>query len=110
MSLSPFANFVCPAVEGAEAKVQAFDPVATDEAKRIYGERADLKLFNDTPYEALQDADCLVIVTEWRLFRGSDLHKIKSLMRGDVIIDGRNIFSPEAVTDSGLTYYGIGRR
>ncbi|WP_424946843.1 UDP-glucose dehydrogenase family protein [Candidatus Spongiihabitans sp.] len=91
------------------ASVQAFDPVATAEALRIYGERDDLTLFSDTPYDALTDADCLIIVTEWRVFRGSDIAQIKSKMRGNVIVDGRNIFSPETVTAAGLSYYGIGR-
>lgn len=92
------------------ATVQAFDPVATDEALRIYGERDDLTLFSDAPYAALTDADCLIIVTEWQVFRGSDIEQIKSKMRGTVIVDGRNIFSPEKVTKAGLKYYGIGRK
>jgi UDPglucose 6-dehydrogenase len=92
------------------ARVKAFDPVATEEAKRIYGERDDLELFSDHPNDALLDADCLVVVTEWRVFRASDLGKINELMNGNVIVDGRNIFSPEAVKESGMTYYGIGRK
>ena len=92
------------------ARVKAFDPVATEEARRIYGERDDLELFSDNPNDALVDADCLVIVTEWRVFRASDLVKINELMHGDVIVDGRNIFSPAAVKESGMTYYGIGRK
>ena len=91
------------------AVVQVFDPVATGEAKRIYGNRSDLTLYSDSPYEALEGADCLVIVTEWRVFRGSDLSEIKQKMKGDVVIDGRNIFSPEQAKEAGLTYYGIGR-
>lgn len=92
------------------ATIQAFDPVATKEALRIYGERDDLALFNDAPYDALENADCLIVATEWRVFRGSDVGKIKSTMRGDVIVDGRNIFSPETVRQAGLNYYGIGRQ
>ncbi len=92
------------------ARVQAFDPVATEEAMRIYGQRDDLKLFHDTPYDALEGVDCLVVVTEWRVFRGSDVGIIKDKMKGDVIIDGRNIFSPDAVRSTGMTYYGIGRQ
>lgn len=92
------------------ATVQAFDPVATDEALRIYGQRDDLILFSDTPYDALSDADGLIIVTEWRVFRGSSIEQIKAKMRGNVIVDGRNIFSPEMVTEAGLSYYGIGRQ
>ena len=92
------------------ARVKAFDPVATEEAKRIYGDRDDLELFSDNPNDALVDADCLVIVTEWRVFRASDLGKINELMNGNVIVDGRNIFSPAAVKESDMTYYGIGRK
>ena len=91
------------------ATVNAFDPVATDEALRIYGVRDDLTLFSEIPYDALEDVDCLIVATEWRAFRGSDISQIKSRMRGDVIVDGRNIFSPEAVRNAGLVYYGIGR-
>ncbi len=91
------------------ATVQAYDPVATGEARRIYGERDDLTLFSENPYDALTDADCLVVVTEWRAFRGADVHQIKSKMRGNVIVDGRNIFVPSAIKEAGLTYYGIGR-
>ena len=92
------------------ASVRAFDPVATEEAHRIYGHRDDLELFNESPYEALEGADCLVVVTEWRVFRGSDLAKINDIMNGNVVVDGRNIFSPETVRNAGLVYYGIGRR
>lgn len=91
------------------ATVQAYDPVATDQAKRIYGSRTDLELYDDHPYDALDGADCLVVVTEWRVFRGSDINVIRERMRGDVIVDGRNIFSPETVRNAGLQYYGIGR-
>ncbi len=91
------------------ATVQAFDPLATGEAFRIYGERDDLTLFADHPDDALTDVDCLIITTEWRVFRGFDLNTIKAQMRGNVIVDGRNIFSPESVAEAGLTYYGIGR-
>lgn len=92
------------------AKVRAFDPVATDEAKRIYGERDDLELFSDNPMDALVNADCLIVVTEWRVFRGLDLDQINSAMIGDVIVDGRNIFSPSAVRKAGMSYYGMGRQ
>ena len=92
------------------ATVNAFDPVATDEARRIYGSREDLTLFSENPHDALADVDCLVVVTEWRAFRGSSISQIKSEMKGNVIVDGRNIFSPDAVRNAGLIYYGIGRQ
>jgi UDPglucose 6-dehydrogenase len=91
------------------ATVNAFDPVATREAARIYGDRDDLTLFSDSPFDALDDADCLVVVTEWRVFRGADSKIIREKMKGNVLVDGRNIFSPQTVRDAGLIYYGIGR-
>ncbi len=92
------------------ARVQAFDPVATDEARRIYGERKDLLLFKDNCYDALTDADGLIVVTEWGLFRSPDLPQIVEKMRGNVVVDGRNIFFPQAIKEAGLIYYGMGRR
>ena len=91
------------------ASVQAYDPVATDEARRIYGERDDLVLNADDPFAVLDDADGLIVVTEWRAFRAADPSKIARHMKGSVVVDGRNIFNPETVVAAGLTYHGIGR-
>jgi len=90
------------------ANVQAFDPQAVEEAKRIYGERPDLKLC-DEPYDTLDNADALIIVTEWSTFRSPDFEKIKASLNSPVIIDGRNIYDPKYVTQQGFAYYGIGR-
>ena len=103
------SRIVMEALWDMGASVKAFDPVATDEARRIYGDRDDMSLFSDSPMEALEGVDCLVLVTEWRAFRGVDVSRIKAAMKGDVIVDGRNIFSPEAVREAGMVYYGIGR-
>jgi UDPglucose 6-dehydrogenase len=92
----------------AGAKVQAYDPEAMDEARRIYGERADLT-FAATPADALKGADALVVVTEWKAFWSPDFALIKSLLAQPVVFDGRNIYEPAAVEDAGLAYYGIGR-
>ena len=92
------------------AAVHAFDPAATDHARRLYGERPDLTLYDDDPYAALADADGLIVVTEWRVLRAADAARIKAAMRGDVVIDGRNVYDPAAIRDAGLVYYGIGRR
>ena len=89
-------------------KVQAFDPVAMEECTRIYGQRDDLTLCN-TAEDALQGADCLVIVTEWQQFRSPDFEAIKSKLKDPVIIDGRNLYSPEQMAKKGITYYAIGR-
>ena len=91
------------------AKVQAFDPIAADEAKRIYGNRQELILNSEDPYSVLKGADALILLTEWRIFRAADLDRISNTLTGNVIVDGRNIFSPDAVRDSGMAYYGIGR-
>jgi len=92
----------------AGAKVQAFDPEARAEAARIYGERADLTLCDDA-YSALQNADALVVVTEWKAFWSPDFARIKSALHTAVVFDGRNIYEPSAVEAAGIAYYGIGR-
>jgi UDPglucose 6-dehydrogenase len=92
----------------AGAKVRAYDPVARDEARRIYGEREDLVLVNSS-LEALEGADALAIVTEWQEFRSPDFESIKDTLRCPVIFDGRNIYDPGFVKRFGLSYYAIGR-
>lgn len=89
-------------------KVQAFDPVAMEECTRIYGQRDDLKLCQ-TAEATLEGADCLVIVTEWQQFRSPDFEAIKSTLKDPVIVDGRNLYSPEQMVKKGITYYAIGR-
>ncbi|MEZ5452131.1 MAG: UDP-glucose/GDP-mannose dehydrogenase family protein [Thiothrix sp.] len=89
-------------------KVQAFDPVAMEECGRIYGERADLKLCK-TAEEALNGADCLTIVTEWQQFRSPNFDMIKASLKDPVIVDGRNLYSPEQMAKKGITYYAVGR-
>ncbi|HEY4092018.1 MAG TPA: UDP-glucose/GDP-mannose dehydrogenase family protein [Luteibacter sp.] len=92
----------------AGAAVRAFDPEAADETRRIYGERADLTLV-ERPYQALEGADALVIVTEWKAFRSPDFARVKSLLGTPVIFDGRNLYDPALVEEAGIAYYGIGR-
>jgi UDPglucose 6-dehydrogenase len=92
----------------AGMRVRAYDPEANDEARRIYGERDDLSLCED-PYAALEGADALVVVTEWKAFRSPDLDRVRASLREPVLFDGRNIFEPKAIEASGIAYYGIGR-
>jgi UDPglucose 6-dehydrogenase len=92
----------------AGVTVQAYDPVASDEARRLYGERDDLKLCA-TPEAALEGADALVVATEWREFRSPDFDAIKASLSEPVVIDGRNIYDPEHMTARGFAYYAIGR-
>ncbi|HEY6893633.1 MAG TPA: UDP-glucose/GDP-mannose dehydrogenase family protein [Rhodanobacteraceae bacterium] len=90
------------------ARVRAYDPEAAGEAERIYGKRDDLVLCDD-PYSALDNADALVVVTEWKAFRSPDLERIRASLKEPVIFDGRNIFEPKAIEAAGIAYYGIGR-
>ena len=90
------------------AQVQAYDPEAMDEAQRIYGHRPDLKLMG-TKEAALQDADALVICTEWQSFRAPDFDAIKKSLKQPVIFDGRNLYDPERLNKRGFVYYAIGR-
>lgn len=92
----------------AEAKVRAYDPAAMAEARRLYAGRADLYLAK-TPEEALQGADALVVVTEWRVFRSPDFQRIRSLLKEPLIFDGRNLYDPRQLQAKGFLYYGIGR-
>jgi UDPglucose 6-dehydrogenase len=90
------------------ASVQAYDPVAMDEARRIYGERADLKLV-ESAERALIGADALVLLTEWQEFRSPDFEMIRDRLGTPVIFDGRNVYDPVFVKSYGLHYFGIGR-
>jgi UDPglucose 6-dehydrogenase len=90
------------------ATVTAYDPVAIEETKHIYGERADLR-YAANPLEALKNADALIIVTEWKAFKSPDFAVIKETLKQPVIFDGRNLYEPGSVEASGLIYYGIGR-
>ena len=91
------------------ATVTAYDPVAMEESRRIFGDDARL-VHAATPLDALAGADALVIVTEWKEFRSPDFSRIKALLKTPVIFDGRNIYSPATVKSYGLEYYAIGRR
>jgi UDPglucose 6-dehydrogenase len=93
---------------GAGAAVQAYDPEALAEARRIYGDHPRLKLCT-SPREALENADALVIVTEWKEFRSPDFDALSRSLRDKVIFDGRNMYEPRFVRRSGLDYHAIGR-
>jgi len=92
----------------AGARVQAYDPVAMPEARRIYGESETLKLCA-TPEETLTDADALAIVTEWTMFFSPDFDLIRKRLRNPVIFDGRNLYDPHYLAEQGFKYYAIGR-
>lgn len=96
------------ALWAAGATVQAFDPEAMDEARRIYGDRADLTLV-DSPEAALAGADALAVVTEWGAFRSPNFEQVKAQLSQPTIFDGRNLYDPSRLRVDGFSYYCIGR-
>lgn len=102
------SRVVLEALIEAGATVHAYDPEAKEEAQRLYGDQPGLK-FCSSPKEALKQADALVIVTEWKQFRSPDFDLLSQQLRDKVIFDGRNMYDPDRVKRSGLTYYAIGR-
>jgi UDPglucose 6-dehydrogenase len=90
------------------ATVTAYDPVAMKETQHIYGVRFELS-YAETPLDALQNADALIIVTEWKAFKSPDFEEIKSRLKQAVIFDGRNLFEPLILEKHGIEYHGIGR-
>jgi UDPglucose 6-dehydrogenase len=96
------------ALWAAGAKVRAYDPVAMDETRRIYGERPDLALV-ESAQAAVEGADALAIVTEWKEFRSPDLDALRAKLKNPVVFDGRNLYEPSLLERFGLKYYAIGR-
>ena len=91
----------------AGASIQAYDPEATKEARKIFAERI---YYHRRNYEAVKGADALLIITEWNEFRRPNFQYIKELLKRPVIFDGRNIFDPAELRRIGFTYYSIGRK
>ncbi len=91
----------------AGATVKAYDPKAMKAAQRVLGDRIT---FCQRSYDAVQDADALMVVTEWAEFREPDFDRLKRIMKRPAIFDGRNIYNPQHLKDLGFHYEGIGRR
>lgn len=96
---------IIPILEAAGVVVKAHDPQAMKEAKSLLPNTH----FCDSAEDAITDVDAAVIMTEWNVYRALDLQTVKNLMRGDLVIDLRNIYPVDAVEDAGLTYVSIGR-
>ena len=88
------------------AEVTAFDPEAMENVSKVFGDRVQ---FCENAYDALPDADALVIVTEWNVFRTPNFAKMKKLLKNKVIFDGRNIYGLENMKNLGFYYNSIGR-
>ncbi|MFS0827416.1 UDP-glucose dehydrogenase family protein [Pseudomonas phoenicis] len=103
------SRYLIEALWAEGASVRAYDPQAMDECRRLYGYRQDLHLCA-TRDDTLQDADALVICTEWKHFRVVDFALLASKLRARLIVDGRNLYDPAQVAGHGLRYSGIGLR
>lgn len=90
------------------ASVMAYDPVAMEEARRVFGTTARLG-YAASPMDAVAGADAVVVVTEWQEFRSPDFSELKRTLRQPLLFDGRNLFDPKEVRAAGLEYFGIGR-
>jgi UDPglucose 6-dehydrogenase len=91
----------------AGAKIKAYDPAAINETKKLLG---NLIEYTSDPYEALENADALALMTEWAEFHLPEFNRMSELMKRKVIFDGRNIYDPAQLRKLGFTYFGIGRR
>ena len=93
---------------GAGATITAFDPVARATAEIEFEDFEGLS-FSDDAYDVLRGAHALILLTEWSMFRSPDLERMAGLLAEKVIIDGRNVFDPDAMRRGGFEYFGIGR-
>lgn len=91
----------------AGANVRVFDPVSMEEIEQKLGKKV---MYCKTPYDTAQDADAVALVTEWKQFRLINWVKIKQLMNGNVVVDGRNIYDPAELKSEGFNYYSIGKK
>ena len=107
MREAPSRNLI-DAVLADGGRVQAYDPVAMEEARRIY-ERQPNMLLVDSAEAAAKGADALAIVTEWRMFQSPNFTQLKKLMKQPLIFDGRNLFDPMFMKQTGFAYHSIGR-
>ncbi len=103
------SRVIVAALAALGARIVAYDPVAMDEAKRVFGDAPHLA-YATSPLAACDGADALVIVTEWQEFRSPDFDELKRRLKSPLVFDGRNLYNPPDVRAAGLEYFGIGRR
>jgi UDPglucose 6-dehydrogenase len=89
-----------------DVKISAYDPEAMNNVRKVLGNKIEL---SDDYYHVLEQADALLIATEWAVFRSPDFVKMAALMKSKVVFDGRNLYEPEAMRHQGFTYLSIGR-
>jgi UDPglucose 6-dehydrogenase len=84
----------------------AFDPAATGTAGKVFGKTVT---FSDSAYGAIEGADALIVATEWNEFRTPDFPRMRRIMNGNVVFDGRNLYNPEKMKEHGFRLYTVGR-
>jgi UDPglucose 6-dehydrogenase len=102
------SRVIVDALAALGARIVAYDPVAMDEAKRVFGDAPHLA-YATSPLAACDGADALVVVTEWQEFRSPDFDVLKQRLKSPLVFDGRNLYNPPEVRAAGLEYFGIGR-
>ena len=106
MRMAPSITII-NALLGFGAKIKVYDPKGFEEAKKYFGERVS---YSKNSYEAIENSDCLLLLTEWNEFRRPDFDKIKNLMKTPIIFDGRNQYDAKRLKQRGFEYYCIGKR
>ena len=109
MREAPSRTVIADLIGAGATVVRAYDPVAANEARRIFASENRLRIV-DSALDALEGADALAIVTEWQEFRSPDFDAIKAKLKTPAIFDGRNLYDPEVVRSHGIEYYPIGRK
>ena len=97
---------IVPGLIAKGAKVRAHDPQGMKEARHMLPEAV---VYCDGPYEACADADAVVIITEWNIYRALDLQRLKQTLKTPILVDLRNIYEPAEIAKQGFTYVSIGR-
>ncbi|MDE2996465.1 MAG: UDP-glucose/GDP-mannose dehydrogenase family protein [Bacteroidota bacterium] len=100
------AHYVIRGLLEKGAKIVAFDPEAIETTRAVFGDSIE---YGSEPYQVLEGADALAVLTEWHEFRRPDFDRVKSLLREPVVFDGRNLFKPYRMADMGFEYYSVGR-
>jgi UDPglucose 6-dehydrogenase len=96
---------IIPALTEAGATVRAYDPESMHEAQKLLSGLD----YAESAYAAIDGADAMVIITEWDQFRALDLDRVKTSLKSDIVVDLRNIYSPEDMAKRGFTYISVGR-
>lgn len=90
-----------------KGKIRAYDPAAIENAKKIFGKKI---YYAKNAYDAAKDADCTILLTEWREFKSLNMERLRDAMKSPIFFDGRNLYSPDRMKKMGFRYYGIGRK